>query len=191
MNNISSKEASPVKTKETIRHISYLLKKHYGQQYADVWDFGVQVALRISDILKIEFEHIADTAEGSELFFMAKKTNKRGQTLLNERAREVVVRRKALGDQYLFQSNSSRPQDRGKPMSSRSMNRALQEISNMVGIKLSTHSMRKTWGYHVYQASKDIALVQDTLQHSSPKETLRYIGIDKEKRDETFKTMVL
>ena len=37
--------------------------------------------------------------------------------------------------------------------------------------------MRKTFGYHIYQQTKDITLVQQLLNHSSPEITMAYIGL--------------
>jgi integrase len=47
--------------------------------------------------------------------------------------------------------------------------------------------MRKTFGYHMYKRSgRDIALVQELLNHGSPRQTLRYIGISQEEKDEAY-----
>ncbi|WP_287832078.1 hypothetical protein [Idiomarina sp.] len=52
-------EVQAVKDLDTVKLISYLLKRTYGQQIADVWDVGLNLALRISDLLSIKFENIA------------------------------------------------------------------------------------------------------------------------------------
>jgi len=40
--------------------------------------------------------------------------------------------------------------------------------------------MRKTFGYHYYKKTKDVALLMDLFNHSSQSVTLRYIGINQE-----------
>ena len=40
-------EVQAVKDLDTVKLISYLLKRTYGQQIADVWDVGLNLALRI------------------------------------------------------------------------------------------------------------------------------------------------
>ena len=52
-------EVQAVKDLDTVKLISYLLKRTYGQQIADVWDVGLNLALRISDLLSNKFENIA------------------------------------------------------------------------------------------------------------------------------------
>ena len=47
-------EVQAVKDLDTVKLISYLLKRTYGQQIADVWDVGLNLALRISDLLSIK-----------------------------------------------------------------------------------------------------------------------------------------
>ncbi|WP_338070792.1 tyrosine-type recombinase/integrase [Enterococcus xiangfangensis] len=54
---------------------------------------------------------------------------------------------------------------------------------------LGTHTMRKTFGYTVYQNKKDIRLVMELLNHSSEKITLRYIGISEEQKKNTVENI--
>lgn len=46
--------------------------------------------------------------------------------------------------------------------------------------------MRKTFGYHYYQRTKDVATLQEICNHSSPKITKRYIGIRQDEIDESL-----
>ena len=50
----------------------------------------------------------------------------------------------------------------------------------------SNHSLRKTFSYHLYKTYKDVALLQELLNHSSPSITLRYIGISQDNIDESL-----
>ena len=45
---------------------------------------------------------------------------------------------------------------------------------------LGSHSLRKTWGKNVYDATLNIALIMKVFNHSSPGITLKYIGIEEE-----------
>jgi len=64
----------------------------------------------------------------------------------------------------------------------------LKAAGESVGLRnIGTHSLRKTFGYHVYNKSGgDIGLVQKLLNHSISKDTLQYIGIDREKMDNVY-----
>jgi hypothetical protein len=46
--------------------------------------------------------------------------------------------------------------------------------------------MRKTFGYHFYQQTKDVALLQNIFNHSAPSITLRYIGINDDLLDKAI-----
>jgi len=40
-----------------------------------------------------------------------------------------------------------------------------------------THTMRKTFGYHYYKRTKDVATLMEIFNHSDQATTKRYIGI--------------
>lgn len=43
---------------------------------------------------------------------------------------------------------------------------------------IGTHTLRKTFGYHYYQQTHDIATLMILLNHSSESVTKRYLGIE-------------
>lgn len=47
--------------------------------------------------------------------------------------------------------------------------------NNIKGKKISPHKLRATYGTQLYEATKDIVLVQNCMNHSSPVTTRRYI----------------
>ena len=56
---------------------------------------------------------------------------------------------------------------------------------------IGTHTMRKTFGYWFYKQTKDVAKLQNLLNHSHPDITLRYIGITEEEIEEDLQRFVL
>ncbi|MAL82902.1 MAG: site-specific integrase, partial [Idiomarina sp.] len=44
-------EVQAVKDLDQVKLIGHLLRKTYGQQIADIWNVGLNLALRISDLL--------------------------------------------------------------------------------------------------------------------------------------------
>lgn len=174
------KEVSAVKELENIKLISQLLSKHHGQHFADAWDLGINFALRISDLLKLEFSQLTE----SHVTVQEGKTKKPRTIKINNKARAIIERRKLENpsDVYLFQSHS-RNMKKVNQISRQAVGKALKEVGEIIGIHLSTHSMRKTRGYHVYKMTNDLAIVMKMLNHSSPSITLRYIGIDQEEQD--------
>ncbi|NUK31028.1 tyrosine-type recombinase/integrase [Parageobacillus sp. VR-IP] len=49
--------------------------------------------------------------------------------------------------------------------------------------EIGTHTLRKTFGYHFYQQTKDVAMLQEIFNHSSPVITLKYIGVNQDSMD--------
>jgi len=50
--------------------------------------------------------------------------------------------------------------------------------------EIGTHTLRKTFGYHFYKKTNDIALLMELFNHSSQSITLRYIGMNQDFMDE-------
>ena len=75
------------------------------------------------------------------------------------------------------------------PLSRERAYQIIKELGEQFGIEdLGTHSLRKTFGYHYYQQTKDIALLQKIFNHSSPSVTIRYIGIEQDYIDYAYRT---
>ena len=51
---------------------------------------------------------------------------------------------------------------------------------------VGTHTMRKTFGYHYYQKTHDVATLMQIFNHSAPSITLRYIGIEREQIEDSL-----
>lgn len=152
-------EVSAIKDIETIKLVSLLLKKRYGQQMADVWDLGLNLALRISDLLSIQFSQIS----ANRLTLKEGKTGKQATILLNPKAMDVINRIRLDNPYhlYVFQSHRSRYSinKTPRPLTRRAVSKAFKEIGDELRLSLGTHSMRKTRGFHLYNATNDITVV--------------------------------
>lgn len=179
-------EVHAVKSLDKVKLISHLLERNYSQQVADVWNIGLNLALRISDLLSIRFSDITE----DRLSLIEGKTKKAASIKLNQKAIDIIyrIRHAHPSHIYLFQSyrNQRAMNLPPTPLSRRYITRAFSDVGNEVGILLGTHSMRKTRGYHLYKATKDIARVMKMLRHGSEGVTLRYIGITQEDIDKDF-----
>jgi len=71
-----------VKSHEEIKRVAYLLEKHYGTIYSHIGIFGVNAALRISDLRLITMDH----ALTGTITLREGKTNKRRSISLNHTA---------------------------------------------------------------------------------------------------------
>ncbi|QJC78208.1 tyrosine-type recombinase/integrase [Pseudomonas umsongensis] len=153
--------------------------------YADIWMFGLQVAMRISDLLDITLQQ----ALTGQLEIVEGKTGKLRQIKLNEKAQGIVKTRSKLGGIYLFEVDSNRA--KGKPVSRVAVAKAFKAVGDEVGIRLGTHSMRKTRGWVMHQAGIPIEMICKVLNHSSPAITMMYLGITQAEIDSTYEQFVI
>ncbi len=155
--------------------------------YTDIWHFGLNVALRISDLLTIT---MAEALTG-KIKLVEGKTGKPRTVPLNDKARAIVQRRAASHPDaiYLFEVNSNRAKD--KPVSRIAVAKAFKAVGDELGIHLGTHSMRKTRGWVMHSAGISIEMICKVLNHSSPAITMAYIGLTQSETDATYDQFVI
>lgn len=152
--------------------------------------FGLNTGLRVGDILPLK---VKDVLDREHIDIVEQKTGKQkhfpiNNTLKREIAKYVNAKRLKPYD-YLFESRK-RCSDPGKegqrqPISREQAWKILNQAAKEFGIHhIGTHSMRKSFGYHMYQETQDIAMLMEMFNHSSPDITLRYIGINQERIDD-------
>lgn len=169
----------PIRDKKEIN----LIKSELSGRNRLLFIFGINSALRISDILSIK---VGDIRNKSALSLVEKKTGKIKQFRLNNSiitAVEELVPLNANDDDWLFPSRKG-----NGPISRIQAYRIISDAAKLVGVavEIGTHSLRKTFAYHAYKAGVDLALLMSVLNHSSQRETLRYIGIVQEQIDDVY-----
>jgi integrase len=64
----------------------------------------------------------------------------------------------------------------------------MQEVADKFSLEcIGCHTLRKTFGYHFYQQTKDVVTLMKIFNHSHPNVTLRYIGIEQESINKAIK----
>lgn len=160
----------------------------YGEKVESVWVLGLQLALRISDLLDLKYTDIKD----GRIYVKESKTKKPAEIKLNQKALEVVakLRNANPSDEYLFQATGNRVKG-VKPFSRQYITKCFKTVSDSLGLEIGTHSMRKTRGYMLYTQTNNLSKVMKMLRHSSQEVTLRYIGIEQEDIDNDFDNLVI
>ena len=173
-----------VKTKEDINTVSHLLRKYGGELYSDIWNVGINVSLRISDLLNIKFSDL--DIEKRFLQLKEQKTGKYKEIRLNQKVIDVIERRmnEFTDDEYLFTVHSNRAS--GKAVSRQMVARKFKEVGETMSIALSTHSMRKSRGFAMWNDNVSIEMISKVLNHSSPAVTMSYLGITRDEILETY-----
>lgn len=171
-------------SKAEIDLIHTLLAKKFGQIYADTWKVGVNLSLRISDLLSLRFADL--DIDGRKASLIEAKTGKKKEIRLNDAALAIIKRRRKDHPDHvwLFQVDSNRA--KGQPISRFSISRALKGVGDELKLNINTHSMRKSRGKAMFDAGVPVEKISKVLNHSDTGVTLRYLGITAEQVLQTY-----
>ena len=173
---------------------------------------GINFGLRISDLQRLRFTHILneDFSFKESFEILEKKT---ASTRKRKKNRYVVINDAVMDAVELYLEHAPYPvslfdlvfrsesNNRGAyepgPLNRRSVNRILEDIADHCNFdfRFSSHSLRKTFGYHQMMMSgndpRKLVLLQKMFGHSSMNETLCYIGLTKEEMTEAYTNLNL
>lgn len=175
----------PIRDPKKILAIKRNLKEEGNPRGYLLFVAGVNLALRISDLLSLKVKDILDKQGNIKEFIHLKeqKTKRQVKIKLNETVKEALnyflsKARITDPDQYLFKSErGDRPLDRVRAWG------LIQKWTKEVGLngeRYGTHTLRKTWGYQARMQGVSIEKINQKLGHKSVIVTKRYIGIDQE-----------
>lgn len=174
-------DVQPIKSLEDLDNMKWALRRFCGERDYIMFLIGINTGLRVSDILALRKEQITrlNGRKRKELSVTEIKTGKKRVLNLTAIFTELYEYAVTIESEWLFPSRKG-----DKAISTIQAYRQLQKAGNMAEVEsIGTHTMRKTFGYWFYKQTKDIAMLQDILNHSTPKITLRYIGIDQEEKN--------
>lgn len=201
--------AEPIKSLDDINRISeYLISNG---RYRDNMLFicGINFGLRISDLLRLRFCHLINEnfSFKEEFPILEKKTEHTRKTRKNRwlSVNEAVMEAVTLYlrnvpsslDDFMFRSESHNGHKKNEALSRMSVDRILKEIKETLGIEahMSSHTLRKTFGYHQMAMSgndpRKLLVLQKMFGHSSASQTMEYIGITDEEITEAYKNLNL
>jgi integrase len=176
----------PIRDPRKIEDIKLYLKATNERDFI-LFTVGINIGLRISDILPLRVGQVKDT----HIDIIERKTGKRKRIKINKTLRseldEYIAGRPSY--EYLFKSRNKKhlTGKKDEPITSSQAYKILSRVGQRFGIAdIGTHSLRKTFGYHFYLKTKDIALLMDLFNHTEQKVTLRYIGIIQDTLDDAL-----
>ncbi len=178
----------PIRERKKIEAIKKLLR---GSNLRDhvLFTLGINSGLRVSDLLTLQVADVRDEKGKikDRVTLREKKTGKSKTFPFSENVvkalKEYIGESDLKNDEALFPSRKG-----GGAITRQQAYRILNDAAKAVGIKdrIGTHTLRKTFAYHAYMAGVDITRIQALLNHSSPSETLRYIGITQDELDDVY-----
>lgn len=185
---------SPIREKEQLENFkNYYYEKGKYRNYA-LLVMGLNTALRISDILHLQWDDVYDYQHGdyrTHLILKEQKTGKRTQIAINESLKAALSLHfhQQEPESYIFCSNANK----GQPISRSQAYRIVREAAEHADISghISCHSLRKTFGYHAWKQGVPPAMLMSIYNHSSYQITKRYLGIEQDDKDEVFQNIRL
>ena len=181
----------PIRDKKTLENFRNYYKKEENKprNYALIV-FGLNSALRISDILNLKWKDVCNSTGYLEhIIVTEKKTGKKNVLALNRATKEALnYYRKTLDtivpEHYILKD---------EPITRSQAFRIIQKAAQKCGMKepVSCHSLRKTFGYFAWKNGTPPALLMSIYNHSSYEITKRYLGIEQLDKDEVYEKNVL
>lgn len=175
----------PIREKKTIKRIEKLLSKQSERDLL-LFTLGINCGLRISDLLSL---NVGDVKNKAFIQIFEKKTGKFKIFPINSKLKPMFAKftLKKDDNEPLFKSVFNNRLERTAAY------RIIHNACRNAGLEcpIGTHTLRKTFGYHHYQKFKDIVILQKILNHSNSQITLRYIGIEQDKINESYVNFIL
>jgi integrase len=162
----------PIKDYAKIEQIQNVLKKQSLRDYI-LFTIGINSGIHLSDTLLLR---VKDVKNKSVIRIKEERTGKEKTFHVNNQLKKGISKyiKGKHAEDYLFPSQRT-----GNPIKRIRVFRILNEAGKLVGLSdVGTHTLRKTFGYHYYQRTKNIHALRDLFNHSAPSVTFRYIGVE-------------
>lgn len=175
----------PIRDPNVIEAIKKYLKLRSLRNYL-FFSIGIYSGLRVSDLLAMKVEMVRNT---THVNMRESKNKNRKRFIIHPSIREDLDRYIAdmADDDYLFPSRQIKKKSRlrKQPFDRSTAYRMLNDAAREFGLQeIGTHTMRKTWGYHLYrQDERNLVLLMEMFGHSDQTITLRYIGVTQDMMD--------
>lgn len=178
----------PIRDKSLVLDIADYLLENNERDYV-LFMFGVYSGLRISDILPLK---VRDVKNADYIYLREQKTKKEKRFPINDDLKSIIKKyiRGKRDYEYLFPNNRKDFKDM-KPISRQRVWTILNEAAEVMGYndKIGCHTLRKTFGYWIYQDTHDLVALQEIFNHSDISTTKRYIGINQDSKDKVMKRL--
>jgi len=186
------KATEPIRDKRNISRLAeYFLERNEIRNYV-LFILSVYTALRISDILRINWNTVYDFEKGhvrDSLTITEKKTRKTKTIALHPKVKSALAMYAATAaDPCAFIIENTRT---GKAISRIQAYRIIRTAAEFLKFlaRVSCHSLRKTFGYHSWKSGVSPVIIMDIYNHSSLAVTKRYLGITQDDRNAVYMSL--
>ncbi len=169
----------PIQNKSKLEQMKKILESS-SKRDALLFALSINSGLKVSEILQLKIKDILDDQKNirHSISFYNEQTKKQKWFAVNKELEQALSaylqeRKYAKGDEPLLKSQKG-----SGPITRQHAWYVLNKAAKEAGLDgISSHTLRKTWGYQVYQSGVDIAFLQHFFSHSTPFITLKYIGV--------------
>jgi integrase len=177
----------PIKDWDLLLDMEDYLEENNPRNYV-LFMTGLYLGLRISDILQLK---VRDIKNKDYIYIREEKTNKENKIVINDELKEIYstyIKNKPM-NRYLFKDE--RKNKPNKPISRQQVWNILNDLASEFEYKdpIGCHTLRKTFGYWLYQDTKDAVAIKELLNHSDISITKRYIGVTQDSKDLMVKSI--
>jgi len=172
----------PIRDMDLVMDVADYLKSNNERDYL-LFMFGIYTGLRISDILKFR---VRDVKGKDAVYIREEKTGKEKKFPINRELKPIIEEYIAGKRDYEFLFKS--PKYPNKAISRQQAYNILSAAAKVFGLDgIGTHTLRKTFGYHMYQQTHDAVTLKEIFNHTDISVTLRYIGINQDNKDKLIR----
>ena len=178
-------------SRQLSQFINYYATTQPNQRNYTLIVIGLHTALRISDILTLQWKNVFDfktTKCRTHLQIIEHKTGKKSKIALCPESQKALsdfyIMKEPNPEDYVFSAESQQNKPLSRSQAYRIVRTAAEKSIHEEHI--SCHSLRKTFGYHAWKQGVQPALLMDIYNHSSYETTKRYLGITQDERDDIF-----
>ncbi|KMJ57996.1 integrase [Bacillus sp. LL01] len=165
-----------LKDRKYIQQIKEYLKNYSLRDYL-FFVMGINMGLRLSELLHVKVGDVTEDGNIKEFYYVDNEPYVFMNKHVKQAIKQYLHKRELHSTDYLFKSQKC-----SSPITRQQAYRIINKAAKDVGVpgKVGTHTLRKTFGYHAYRSGVAVSILQKHFHHSTPSETLRYLGINKQ-----------
>ena len=179
----------PIRDKGKVHDAEVILSRMtdaHGRRMFLLWEIGIRLGMRVSDLVRLK---VGDLVGKSSYTYLPQKQSHKVRArpitiTFDPKLKRIIQARLADRDpdEWVFPSRQRDITGALKPITRQTARNDMRAIAQLCGLgdSVGCHTMRKTFGYHYYQKTRDIAFLQEWFYHETPSTTLIYIGVNED-----------
>lgn len=169
----------PIRDLELIQDIADYLRSKSERNYV-LFMCGIYLGRRISDMLPLR---VRDVKGKNHIYLREDKSGKEARVAINDELKTIL--NKYIKDKKDYERLFKSRQGKNKPLSRQMVWRILNDAAKEFEYRdpIGCHTLRKTFGYWLYQDTKDAVAIQELFNHADISITKRYIGVTQDTKD--------